>query len=305
MKLFLKDCMIINIKDKYMIELENIAYNYKKFSWLNEVSFSLKKNDFCILFGPENAGKTLLIHIIMGFISGYQGNIKMFDHEINPSCRKANMKIRFIPEAIAWEENITIAHYLDITASESDNYDFELQNKLWQEFQLPTGKKMLQMSYEQNKLIQILTAVCSGPDILILDNPGFYLDSSTYERVLHYLRIWVKTGKIVLLASRDYPNAAKYANCYAYLKQGQLISFGRINRPDYRQKIVTVTGGDYTYLEKKMDKCIVKEKRTRVYLYTGNMKELPNILYTARCQDSTIEELTMEEELEKNYSGWE
>ncbi len=54
-----------------------------------------------------------------------------------------------------------------------------------------------------------------------------------------------------------------------------------------------------------MDKCIVKEKRTRVYLYTGNMKELPNILYTARCQDSTIEELTMEEELEKNYSGWE
>lgn len=287
-----------------MIKLENVTYNYKKFCLLNQVSFSLKKKDFCILFGPQNAGKTLLLHIIMGFLPKYQGNIKRLDIKINHSFNKTNMKMRFVPEAIAWEDNITIASYLNMAAP-LENYDVELQNKLWQEFQLPTDKKMLQMSYEQNKLIQILTAVCSGSDILVLDNPGFYLNSSTYERVLHYLRIWVKTGKIVLLASRDYPNAAKYANCYAYLKQGQLISFGRINRPDYRQKIVTVTGGDYTYLEKKMDKCIIKEKRTRVYLYTGNMKELPNILHTARCQDSTIEELTMEEELEKNYSGWE
>lgn len=288
-----------------MLKLENITYNYKKFSLLNQVSFSLKTKDFCILFGPKNAGKTLLLHIILGFTSRYQGNIELLDTKINHSFRKTNMKMRFVPEAIAWEDNITIAHYLNMIATASKNYDIELQNKLWQEFELPTGKKMLQMSYEQNKLIQILTAVCSGPDILVLDNPGFYLDPPIYERVLHYLRIWAKTGKTVLLASRDYLNAAKYANCYAYLKQGKLISFERINQPDYRHKIVTVTGGDYTYLEKKMNKCIIKEKRTRVYLYTGDMKELPNILYTAGCQDSTIEELTMEEELEKNYSGWE
>lgn len=288
-----------------MIELENITYNYKKFSLLNQVSFSLKKKDFCILFGAQNTGKTLLLHVIMGFVPGYQGNIKLLDTEIIRSSRKSNMKIRFVPKAIAWEDNITIEDYLKMIASVSENYDIELQNKLWQEFQLPTGKKMLQMSYEQNKLIQILTTVCSAPDILVLDEPGFYLDHPVYERVLHYLRIWAKAGKTVLLASQNYPDAAKYANCYVYLKQGQLISFGRINRPDYRHKIVTVTGGNYKYLEEKMDKCIVKEKRTRVYLYTGNMKELPNILYTAQCQDSTIEELTMEEELQKDYSGWE
>lgn len=288
-----------------MIELENITYNYKKFSLLNQVSFSLKKNDFCILFGPQNSGKTLLLHILMGFNSGYQGNIKLFDTEIASFSRKPNMKMRFIPEAIAWEENITITHYLKMTASSSKNYDIELQNKLWQEFQLPTGKKMLQMSYEQNKLIQILAAVCSAPDILLLDEPSFYLDPPVYERVLHYLRIWAKTGKTVLLASRDYPDAAKYANCYGYLKQGKLISFGRIQRPDYRHKIVTVTGGDYTYLNGKMDKCVAKEKRNKVYLYTGNMKELPDVLRTAGCRDCTIEELTIEEELEEDYSGWE
>ena len=266
-----------------MIELENITYNYKKFSLLNQVSFSLKKRDFCILFGPQNAGKTLLFHILMGFIPRYQGMVKLFDIEANYSVRKPDMKIRFIPQAIAWEDNISITQYINMTACSSENYDIELQNKL----------------------IQILTAVCSNPDILILDEPSFYLDPPVYERVLHYLRIWAKTGKTVLLASRNYSNAAKYANCYAYLKQGQLISFGRINRPDYRHKIVTVTGGDYTYLEEKMSKCIAKERRNRVYLYTGNMKELPNILHTAECLDVTIEELTIEEELEKDYSGWE
>lgn len=288
-----------------MIELENITYNYKKFLLLNQISFSLKKNDFCILFGSQNAGKTLLLHILMGFITKYQGRIKLFDNELSHSARKPDMKMRFVPKAIAWEDNIPITSYLNMTAAASEHYDTELQNKLWQEFQLPTGKKMLQMNYEQNKLIQILTAVCSSPDILILDEPSSYLDPPIYERVLHYLRIWAKTGKIVLLASRSYPDAAKYANCYAYLKQGQLIFFGRISRPDYRHKIVTVTGGDITYLEEKMEKCIAREKRNRVYLYTGSMKELPNILYTAGCWDSTIEELTMEEELEKDYSGWE
>lgn len=288
-----------------MMKLENITYNYKKFFLLNQVSLSLKKHDFCILFGPQNAGKTLLLHILMGFIPRYQGTVKLFDIEANHSVRKPDMKIRFVPQAIAWEDNISIAQYIDITACSSENYDIELQNKLWQEFELPIGKKMLQMSYEQNKLIQILTAVCSDPDILVLDEPSFYLDPPVYDRVLHYLRIWAKTGKTVLLACRNYSNAAKYANCYAYLKQGQLISFGKINRPDYRHKIVTVTGGDYTYLEEKMNKCIVKERRNRVYLYTGNMKELPNILHIAECLNATIEELTIEEELEKNYSGWE
>ncbi len=112
-----------------MIKLENITYNYKKFSLLNQVSFSLKTKDFCILFGPENAGKTLLLHIILGFTSRYQGNIELLDMKINDSFKKTNMKMRFVPEAIAWEENITIAQYLNITIATSKSYDFELQDR--------------------------------------------------------------------------------------------------------------------------------------------------------------------------------
>ena len=288
-----------------MIELENITYNYKKVSLLHQVSFTLKKNDFCILFGSAGAGKTVLLHILIGFLPRYKGNIKLFDTDILPASRKPDMRMRFIPKNIAWEENMTIDNYLKITAAASKNYNIELQNKLWQDFQLPTDKKMLRMTYGENKLIQILTAVCSDPDILLLDEPEYYLEAPVYERVLHYLRIWAKTGKTVLMASKNYPDAAKYANCYAYLKKGQLISFGRIKRPDYRQKIVTVTGGDFIYLDEKMTDCIVQERRSRVYLYTGNMKELPDILRAAGCRDCTIEELTIEEELEEDYSGWE
>jgi len=288
-----------------MFELENVSYILRKNQILNQISFTLKEKDFCVLFGPEGSGKTLLFHILMGFVPKYQGNVKFFGKDIKQFYKKEYGKIRFVPEGVAWEENMTISHYINMIKSTSAHYNQEIHEKLWEDFQLPTGIKMLDMTYQQNKLIQILVTICAEPSILILDNPSCYLEEDIYQRVLHYLRIWTRTGKIVLLSSRSYQLSSNYANCYVYLKEGQLVSFGRIKRPDYRQKIITVDGGDYSYLNKMMDKCIAEEKRKRVYLYKGEMKNIPDILNTSGCRDCTIEELTMEEELEEDYSGWE
>ncbi len=62
-----------------MVELNNILKKYTKgtetFTALENISFKIKKGDFCSVIGPSGAGKSTLLYIIGGLIRPDSGTI--------------------------------------------------------------------------------------------------------------------------------------------------------------------------------------------------------------------------------------
>lgn len=279
------------------MELNNISYSYGKRQALDQINLHINEKSFSVLFGADDAGKTTLLHLIMGFVPCNQGDI-LWEEE------KPHV-LRFVPDDIIWEKAMTVKKYMRFANKAASDYDQDLQNKLCEEFSVPLDAQLLDLTYQENKMAQIVTALCANPDFLILDEPMNFLDNETYLKVLDMLQERNRRGMGILLTTEKYGDAKGRCTDYAYLKEGKILASGEVPVPDYRKKIVTVTGGRQEGLEAVMDKVAELGEEKAAYLYQGAMEELPAILNQAGGRDFTVEELTLEEELEKDYSRWE
>lgn len=279
------------------MELNNISYFYGKRQVLDGITLHIDEKHFTVLFGADDAGKTTLLQLIMGFVPGYQGDILWGDEK--PGI------IRFIPDDIIWEKAMTVRQYMRFAGKAASKYDQELQSRLCEEFTILLDAQLLALTYQENKMVQIITAVCANPDFLILDEPMNFLDNDTYLKVLDLLEERNRKGMGILLAAEKYGDVKGRCGSYVYLKEGKIHAFGGVPNPDYRKKIVTVVGGRQESLRTVMDKVADLGEEKAAYLYQGAMGELPGILGEAEGRDFTVEELTLEEELDADYSRWE
>jgi len=65
-----------------MLSISNISYHYQKDLILNDVSFELKKGDYCAIIGPNGSGKTTLLHLLSGALKKQEGEIRISNKKI-------------------------------------------------------------------------------------------------------------------------------------------------------------------------------------------------------------------------------
>lgn len=66
-----------------IIELRNVAYQVEDKQILQNVSFSVRKNDFLTLVGPSGAGKSTILKLIANLINPSVGEILYQDENID------------------------------------------------------------------------------------------------------------------------------------------------------------------------------------------------------------------------------
>ena len=160
------------------------------------------------------------------------------------------------------------------------------------------------MTYEENKLVQIIGAICAKPKLLIMDEPKNYLTTEKYRMVLEDLSRLNRNGVTIVMAVDKFNDLKGYCNRYAYLKEGALAGKGKIPGRISKIKIVTVRNGNIKLIEKYMAKCIAVRRDERIYLYKGDVQMLFAVLYKADCEDCMIEDMTLEERIDRDFSRW-
>jgi iron complex transport system ATP-binding protein len=82
-----------------MLSVSNIFYHYQKDLVLKDVSFELKKGDFCAIIGPNGSGKTTLLNLISGALTKQKGAIFILGKKIeNYEVKKLAKQISVVPQ---------------------------------------------------------------------------------------------------------------------------------------------------------------------------------------------------------------
>jgi len=79
-----------------MLSVSNISYQYQKDFVLKEVSFELKKGDYCAIIGPNGSGKTTLLHILSGALKKQEGEVcvsgkKIEDYDVKTLSKQISV----------------------------------------------------------------------------------------------------------------------------------------------------------------------------------------------------------------------
>ncbi|MDD9954238.1 MAG: ATP-binding cassette domain-containing protein [Candidatus Woesearchaeota archaeon] len=146
---------------------------------LEDVSFSVRKGEFLVLFGPNGCGKTTLLHIIAGVMQPDSGSVR---------CPK---KIGFVFQnyrdaLFPWKTNLeNIAFPLElqrVPKQERLRKATKLVEKLT--LSVPLNQYPYQSSGGEQQLVSLLRELLSKPDLLLMDEPfsALHHESRAYLR---------------------------------------------------------------------------------------------------------------------------
>jgi ABC-type branched-subunit amino acid transport system ATPase component len=230
------------------LQIKNITHAFgvsKKI--LDDVSFELEKNRIYALMGANGSGKTTLFNIITGFIKPQSGNAffnsnridGLPPHKINRlGIGRTFQDLRLISK-LTVKENVLLAMNNNPTQawhkavlpkriyrSEIRALDEQAEEIIKTCFlQDVTFRLAGEISYGQQKLLNLACCIANNAEMLLLDEPIAGINPNYHERVLDLLKRLRNQGKTVFLIEHNTEFLQQIAGRFFFLATGKLRAY--------------------------------------------------------------------------------
>ena len=158
-----------------MLSLQNVIKTFGDFRALDELTMTVPKGAVYGLVGPNGAGKSTAIRLMTGVYRPDAGKITLEGMQIweNPAQK---VRIGYIPDDIFYFPSATMEEMRRYYRGIYPDFDDELFERLYDVFQLPRKGQLRRFSKGMQKQAAFHLAICTRPDVLILDEPVDGLD---------------------------------------------------------------------------------------------------------------------------------
>jgi len=271
----------------------------------SNISFSVDSGDFFLLFGPDDAGKTELLYQILGLRHFRQGEILFEGISVKKLQTDMRRAIRFVPDSVCME-HITARDYFAMLAKTYEEYEQEDVLDMCEYFGVDMDVKLTDMTYNENKLTMLIGAMVTAPKLLILDEPMNFLTQESTMKLLGFLKFLSSRGMAILITASEAKEVKDYCNRYIYFKDDAVAHSGDMKDFYGTQKAITVVGGEHSLIKNMLGTPIVQTKHRATYLYDKAMQSrtISEIVGLMGNADIEVENLTLEEMLDKDYTRW-
>jgi energy-coupling factor transport system ATP-binding protein len=186
---------------------------------LRDLELALPERSLTAILGGNGSGKTTLFLALAGFLKS-KGTVSLSGRV---GVVFQNPGLQFLTGSVLGEVLYSLRQE---DGKESDNGDaMELRaTKLLKDFRLSakSGQSPWQLSQGEQRRLAVLTMLCGGQAILMLDEPTYSQDEEATIRIMGLLAGRVEAGVSALIATHDEALARAYADRVLTLKAGAL-----------------------------------------------------------------------------------
>jgi iron complex transport system ATP-binding protein len=222
----------------FAIDIKHLSHSYDSLVVLDNLSFSIPKNDFFIIIGPNGSGKTTLLKIISGLIKLQQGNVTILDQDLPSYARRVlAKKIAYVPQMISMDFPFRVMDLVLMGRSPhlgplglGQEKDVEIAKKAmaFTGVEHLENRKLEQLSGGEQQRVFIARAICQSPQVILMDEPTASLDLAHQVRIMDMMETLKNESSItVVMVSHDVNLAAMYGENLLLLKDGGIVGMGR------------------------------------------------------------------------------
>jgi len=205
------------------VEISNLFFSYDNQSVLENVSLEVEKGDFLAIIGPNGGGKSTLLKLMMGILIPYRGEVLLFG---KPPHKNGSI-IGYVPQNTAHNLDFPIT-VLDVVLmgllrkrNRLRRYDNVLIEKAMNSLERVkmrdfASRRIAELSGGQRQRVLIARALCSDPDILMLDEPTASIDFIGQREIFELLEELNKE-KTIIVVSHDMSMVMGYAKHAVYV----------------------------------------------------------------------------------------
>ena len=226
------------------LSVTDVSRNFEGVQALANVSFEVAPGERRLIIGPNGAGKTTLFNILAGSYAASSGQVALFGHDITrlPAHARARLglsrtfQITNLFYRLTVLENILLALQAGKGATspalrllQRDRALLARADVLLEQWELSELAKHAaqDISYGQQRQLDILLAMAVEPRVLLLDEPTAGLSAAEVPRVKTILRS-LPRDTTVLMIEHDMDVAFELADRITVLHQGRLLAEGNV-----------------------------------------------------------------------------
>jgi iron complex transport system ATP-binding protein len=219
-----------------MITVSGLSYSIGEKPILQEIDFSVRENDFILIFGRNGAGKSTLLKALAGIVPAQKGFVAIQGKNTHDySRRELATMLSYLPQ---FDEFVLPMLVKDILLSgrypyrslfqkfsHCDHAKFQEAVEYFSLAEL-VNRNILTLSGGERQKVMLATALIQDVPIILLDEPMNFLDPASIFQMIKMLRGLHGMGKTILLVSHLIEYFFPYVNKLLALESGKKYYFG-------------------------------------------------------------------------------
>jgi len=189
------------------MRMKDVRFAYDGRSVIEDASIEVEKNDFVAIVGPNGGGKSTLLKLILGLLQPMSGSVEIF----GDTPEKARGRIGYMPQHVNVDPRFPV-NVMDIVlmgrlgrTSRFGPYrksDREAARLALQEVEMSelANRPFSALSGGQRQRVLIARALCSQPELLLLDEPTSNLDRQVEKQIYEVLGELNKRLTVILVS---------------------------------------------------------------------------------------------------------
>ena len=206
-----------------MLEMKNVTKTFGRVKALDDLSMMVPQGSVYGLVGPNGAGKSTAIRLMTGIYRPDSGAVTLegmpvYENPVN------KMRMGYIPDDIFYFPSATMEEMRSFYRGIYPRFDDVLYERLFEAFQLPKKSPIRRFSKGMQKQAAFHLALCTRPQMLILDEPVDGLDPVMRRQVWSLILSDVaQEGTSVLISSHNLRELEDICDYVGIMDHGRML----------------------------------------------------------------------------------
>jgi polyether ionophore transport system ATP-binding protein len=210
------------------VRTEHLTKHYGTVIGLEDLGLEVAAGEVLGYLGPNGAGKTTTIRLLLGLIKPTAGQARIFGLDVQRDKVAVHARAAYVPgEATLWP-SLTGAETLHLLARIHGETDVAYRDLLVKRFDFDPARKVRAYSKGNRQKINLIAALASRADLLILDEPTAGLDPLMEQAFRESVLEAKGNGQTVFLSSHVLSEAEALCDRIAILRAGRLVEVGTL-----------------------------------------------------------------------------
>lgn len=231
-----------------MIKVEHISKSYKEVKAVHDLSFEVRKGELFGLIGPDGAGKTTLMRILMTLLIQDNGQATMAGLDVVKDYKQIRKITGYMPGRFSLYQDLTVEENLNFFATvfqTTVKENYELIKDIYIQIEPFKDRLAGKLSGGMKQKLALSCALIHKPEILVLDEPTTGVDAVSRKEFWDMLKNLQEKG-ITILVSTPYMDEANLCNRVALMQKGKILD---INSPkelveNYTRRLYAIRSGE-------------------------------------------------------------
>jgi len=233
-----------------VLRTTDLTKSYGSIKAVKGVSLLIQEGNIFGILGPNGSGKTTTLAIITGIVHAESGSFNWFGEEPFPAQRKRIGSLIEVPNFYPY---LSLERNLRVIAAIKGIPDSDIPRVLTITGLIKRSKSNFDtLSLGMKQRLALAAVLLGDPDVLVLDEPANGLDPEGIAEVREIILNEAAKQKTIILASHILDEVEKVCTHVGILKEGEVISLGKVNELLAAEDPVIISCDNITKLEEEL-----------------------------------------------------